>query len=195
MPFVSKWLMGTTIFEIGPVLSETAAAGSHKRGCNVISLHSLQSLQFRTFKVPKVLVLQLTGSNCYSKCPTTLWKGFLQRKIFLLKHKKQSFFCFHQKRSLSLSPKPPEQHFFYERETRFPQTQQNQKITKKKISAKSFVVHLSIVSTVTTSCSTGVNPFIHHVKFGKYLERSERECRHQRSRVWKRRVEPEYFHI
>ena len=136
MPFVSKWLMGTTIFEIGPVLSETAAAGSHKRGCNVISLHSLQSLQFRTFKVPKVLVLQLTGSNCYSKCPTTLWKGFLQRKIFLLKHKKQSFFLFSPETVAIALAKATRTAFFYERETRFPQTQQNQKITKKKSQQK-----------------------------------------------------------
>ena len=195
MPFVSKWLMGTTIFEIGPVLSETAAAGSHKRGCNVISLHSLQSLQFRTFKVPKVLVLQLTGSNCYSKCPTTLWKGFLQRKIFLLKHKKQSFFFVFTRNGRYRSRQSHQNSIFLRTWNTLSSNRTEPKNNKKKISAKSFEVHLSIVSTVTISCSTGVNPFIHHVKFGKYWERSERECRHQRSRVWKRRVEPEYFHI
>lgn len=136
MPFVSKWLMATTIFEIGPVLSETAAAGSHEARCNVISLHSLQSLQFHTFKVPKVLVLQPTGSNCYSKCPTTLWRGFLRRKIFLLKHKNPFFFfCFRHKRSPSLSPKTPEQQFLRTWNVLF-QTRQNQKMTKKKSQQK-----------------------------------------------------------
>lgn len=139
MPFVSKWLMGTTIFEIGPVLSETAAAGSHEARCNVISLHSLQSLQFHTFKVPKVLVLQPTGSNCYSKCPTTLWRGFLRRKIFLLKHKNPFFFfCFHHKRSPSLSPKTPEQQFLRNVERAFFKPDRTRKITKEKSQQKPF---------------------------------------------------------
>lgn len=195
MPFVSKWLMATTIFEIGPVLSETAAAGSHEARCNVISLHSLQSLQFHTFKVPKVLVLQPTGSNCYSKCPTTLWKGFLRRKIFLLKHKNPFFFFVFAINGRRRSRRRHQNSNFTKRGTRFLQTRQNQKNNKREISAKTFVVHLSIVSTITISGSVGANPFIHHVKFGKCWERSERECRHQRGSAGKRRVEQEYFHI
>lgn len=36
--FLTKWLMGTIIFETGPVLSETAATGSCETGGNVILL-------------------------------------------------------------------------------------------------------------------------------------------------------------
>lgn len=134
MPFVSKWLMATTIFEIGPVLSETAAAGSHETRCNVISLHSLQSLQFHTFKVPKVLVLQPTGSNCYSKCPTTLWKGFLRRKIFLLKHKNPFFFFVFAINGRHRSRRRHQNSNFYERETCFFKPDRTKKWQKRNLS-------------------------------------------------------------
>lgn len=34
--FVFKWLMGSTMFEEGPVISESTSIGSRKTGCNVI---------------------------------------------------------------------------------------------------------------------------------------------------------------
>lgn len=79
--FVSKWLMEATIFEIGPVLSESAAAGSHETGCNVspAGMCSRSAAKNRLFSGHP-----LTGSDCYSKYLTTSWKEALRRQRKLI---------------------------------------------------------------------------------------------------------------
>lgn len=60
--FVCKWLI-VTVFEIGPVSIEGAAAGSHETGSDL--------LQGNYIVQGKCFFLPLTGLYCHFKCLTT----------------------------------------------------------------------------------------------------------------------------
>lgn len=78
--FVSGSLLGITVFENGPVLTNRAAAGGREAGCSGAILGNY---------APSIYVCQkgffspLTGSDCYFNCLTTLWKGCPEIYLFV----------------------------------------------------------------------------------------------------------------
>ncbi len=91
--------MGSTVFEIVPVLSDSAAAGSWETGlqwnplgCNVCTL--------------KLNVFVSYNTDFYSECLRRLWTGCIQRLTFKLKNK---ILFVHWKQSLYHSP---QSHYF-----------------------------------------------------------------------------------